>query len=149
MSDMTEKPDAPVREANAMIAGMAPEMADGAFVFCITSDPAVAAACAVQAVSKFVEAEGDSFILPLPEAERLGFDCSLPMRMITLTVHSALDGSGLTAAVSSELATLNIPCNMVAAFCHDYLFVPDQCADRAFEALVALQGRFKSLSTQD
>ena len=144
MSNLTEKPNEPVREANTMIAGMAPEMANGSFVFCITDDPAIAAACTEQAIAMFVEAEGDSFILPMAEAERLGFDCSLPMRMITLTIHSALDGSGLTAAVSSELAALNIPCNMVAAYCHDYLFVPDQCADRAFEALVALQGRFKS-----
>lgn len=149
MSNMTEKPNELVREANAMVAGMAPEMADGSYVFCITADPAAAAACTEQAIAMFVEAEGNSFILPQPEAERLGFDCSLPMRMITLTVHSALDGSGLTAAVSSELARLNIPCNIVAAFCHDYIFVPDHCADRSFDALVALQGRFKSLPMQD
>jgi len=43
---------------------------------------------------------------------------------ITLTVHSALDGVGLTAAVSAALAEAGIACNVVAAFHHDYLFVP-------------------------
>ena len=144
MSNLTEKPNEPVREANTMIAGMAPEMANGSFVFCITDDPAIAAACTEQAIAMFVEAEGDSFILPMAEAERLGFDCSLPMRMITLTIHSALDGSGLTAAVSSELAALNIPCNMVAAFCHDYVFVPADRAEQALRALTNLQKRYLS-----
>ena len=144
MTEMTDTPNTPIREAEAMLASMAPELQDGSFVFCSTSDPSVASTCAQLAIAKFVEAEGDSFILPLPEAEPLGFDCSLPMRMITLTVNSALDGFGLTAAVSSELAALKIPCNMVAAFCHDYVFVPADCAERALRALINLQMRYLS-----
>jgi hypothetical protein len=86
-----------------------------------------------------VEAEGRSFILPVAEAEALGFDCSIPMRQITLMVNSALDGVGLTAAVSGELARLNIPCNMVAAHHHDHVFVPGEMADRALAALSEMQ----------
>jgi hypothetical protein len=47
------------------------------------------------------------------------------MACLTLRVHSALDGVGLTAAVASALAEIGIPCNMVAAFHHDHAFVPE------------------------
>jgi hypothetical protein len=52
-----------------------------------------------------------------------------------LTVHSALDGVGLTAAVASALADAGIPCNMVAAFHHDHAFVPLDDAPRALAIL--------------
>ena len=55
---------------------------------------------------------------------------------ITLMVHSALDGVGLTAAVAAALAEVGIACNVVAAFHHDHLLVP---WDRRDEALVLLQ----------
>jgi hypothetical protein len=55
---------------------------------------------------------------------------------ITLMVHSALEGVGLTAAVAAALAEVGIACNVVAAFHHDHLLVP---WDRRDEALVLLQ----------
>jgi hypothetical protein len=55
---------------------------------------------------------------------------------ITLTVHSALEGIGLTAAVAAAIAEAGIACNVVAAFHHDHLLVP---WDRRGEALERLQ----------
>jgi hypothetical protein len=55
---------------------------------------------------------------------------------ITLMVHSALDGVGLTAAVAGALAQAGIACNVVAGFHHDHIFVPWQRRD---EALAILQ----------
>lgn len=55
---------------------------------------------------------------------------------ITLTVHSALDGVGLTAAVAGGLAAAGIACNVIAGFHHDHLFVPWERRD---EALAILQ----------
>jgi hypothetical protein len=60
------------------------------------------------------------------------------MACLTLTVHSALDGVGLTAAVASALADEGIPCNMVAAFHHDHVFVPEERAEEALAILRAL-----------
>jgi hypothetical protein len=61
------------------------------------------------------------------------------MRRIELTVRSALDGVGLTAAVASALAEAGIPCNVVAAFHHDHVFAPAAMAERALAVLHALQ----------
>ena len=87
----------------------------------------------------FREAEGVSLILPRKTAEALGFPVDLPMRRIVLGVASALDGVGLTAAVASALAAEAIPCNVVAAFCHDHVFVPSAMAERALAILKALE----------
>ena len=127
----------PVRDTAAMIAGMAPKAMPGRFVFCSTADPALAARAAPLALGSFREAEGLSLILPETEARALGFDAALPMACITLTVASALDGVGLTAAVAAALAEAGIPCNMVAAFHHDHVFVPAKELSRALDLLKA------------
>ena len=57
------------------------------------------------------------------------------MRQITLMVHSALDGVGLTAAVANALAAEGCPCNVVAAYHHDHIFVAVQDADKAMKVL--------------
>ncbi|MET0239532.1 MAG: ACT domain-containing protein [Sphingobium sp.] len=128
-----------IRETAAMIAGMTPLLRDGLFIFCGTDDPALAAGCHADALAMLVEPEGWSFILPLDKAAGLGFDCALPMRQITLSVLSALDGVGLTAAVATALARRGIACNMVAANRHDHVFVPAERAEEAMAALLALQ----------
>jgi hypothetical protein len=127
-----------IRETTAMIAAMSPHLRPGEFVFCSTVDPALAAACSKTALGMFMEAEGHSFILPAADAGSLGLDCSMPMRSITLEVHSALDGVGLTAAVSRALADAGIPCNMIAAYHHDHVFVPTAAAERALAALESM-----------
>ena len=76
-------------------------------------------------------------ILPQDTAQALRL-AGLPMRRITLSVHSALDGVGLTAAVAGALAEAGIACNMVAAFHHDHAFVPADDAEPALAVLRAL-----------
>jgi hypothetical protein len=131
----------PVGETKAMIAQMSPELRAGTVIYCTTRDDSLATRCLEGALCMFAEDEGRTFILPIDEARQLGFDTSMPMRRITLTVHSALDGVGLTAAVSAALADLGIPCNIVAAYHHDHLFVAEPAAAAALEALVTLQKR--------
>jgi hypothetical protein len=60
---------------------------------------------------------------------------------ITLQVHSALEGVGLTAAVSGGLAAAGIACNVVAGFHHDHLFVPWARRDEALAVLRELAAR--------
>ena len=131
----------PVSETGAMLAGMEPVEQPGRWVFCIL--PA-GSPLPAETLASFVEAEGLSVILPVEAAARIGADTSAPMTQITLTVHSSLIGVGLTAAVATSLAEKAIPCNMVAAFHHDHVFVPEALAPQAMETLRALQARHRS-----
>ncbi|WP_367718742.1 ACT domain-containing protein [Nitratireductor sp. GISD-1A_MAKvit] len=81
---------------------------------------------------------------PSSGADALGFDTEMPMRRITLNVFSALDGVGLTAGVATALAEKNIPCNVIAAFHHDHVFVPEKLADMALSVLQDVQTRAQS-----
>jgi uncharacterized protein len=125
-----------VRERQAMLAGMTPVLTEGTYIFCSTSDAAAAAILAPRSLALFREAEGLALVLPLAEAAAHGFDVSLPMRRIVLEVFSALDGVGLTAGVATALADAGIPCNMIAAYHHDNVFVPEP---QALQALALLQ----------
>ncbi|MDM9628081.1 ACT domain-containing protein [Rhizobium sp. S152] len=129
----------PVRNRKAMLSGMTPILTEGSFVFCTSRDERILVRALPVALASFREAEGISLILSRSTAADLGLPCDLPMRRILLEVYSSLEGVGLTAAVASALSDEGIPCNMVAAYQHDHVFVPADMADRALEILKALQ----------
>jgi hypothetical protein len=95
------------------------------------------------------EEEGTSIVLPRAEADRHGLAYALVSRRITLRVHSSLEAVGLTAAVSTALAGRGISCNVIAGVHHDHLFVPDDRADEALEALRTLSERTSSAGATD
>jgi hypothetical protein len=124
----------PVCDTDAMIAGMDPALLPGEVGF--ASFPGEVPAALAEARALVREAEGVTLVLPLGHpALPAG---ALAMRQITLRVASALDGVGLTAAVATALAERDIPCNVIAGYHHDHLFVP---AERAEEALEVLRRR--------
>ena len=129
----------PIRSGQAMIAGMEPVLDAADYVFCTSRDSAVLEAARSSALSSFAEQEGLSLVLPVEAARSLGLHYDGVMRRIVLTVYSALDGVGLTAAVAGKLAEAGIACNMVAAFHHDHVFVPAAEAERAMGLLRDLQ----------
>jgi hypothetical protein len=112
----------PVGDLAAMLAGMAPMLDANRWAFAL-----VEGALPEDAFALIREDEGTTAIVP---QESGGF------ARITLSVHSALDGVGLTAAVAGVLAEAGIACNVVAGFHHDHLFVP---WERRAEALEILQ----------
>ncbi|WP_170750820.1 ACT domain-containing protein [Ruegeria lacuscaerulensis] len=123
----------PVTETKDMIAGMRPALQPGEYAFVVWPPDAewprgTRASC--------IEAEGLSLIVPFEAAQ----NGAVPMRCITLQVHSSLEGVGLTAAVSSALAQADIPANMVAGYHHDHVYVPSDQADKAVAILTELQG---------
>jgi hypothetical protein len=129
----------PILDTQAMLSGMTPSLDATEYLFCTTADAALVEQAAPLALSWFHEDEGVSLILAADRAEALGFSAGVPMRRITLTVFSSLEGIGLTAAVSTALARHGIPCNMVAAYHHDHVFVPSALADLAMQVLMDLQ----------
>ena len=120
-----------IRDGLEMVRQMRPERVPGVWTFQSVA-PADLAALGPRIRALFHEAEGPSVVLPAePGAPGA-------MAQITLTVHSALDGVGLTAAVSGALARAGIACNVIAATHHDHLFVPESRADEALDILRAL-----------
>jgi len=115
---------------------MEPALADGSFVYASVPEGALTEALLSAAIGVFRETEGVTLILPAGTAD--GLFTSPPMRMITLTVHSSLEAVGLTAAFAAALTREGISANVVAAFHHDHIFVPERDAGRAMEALTAL-----------
>lgn len=111
----------PVSDLAGMLAGMAPVLDERHWRFVVVEGDTPADAFAL-----IREDEATTAIVPHPNS---GF------ARITLMVHSALEGVGLTAAVSGALAQAGIACNIVAGFHHDHLFVPWDRRDEALEQL--------------
>ena len=128
-----------IQSARKALTAMNPVFDPNEYLFCAPADFATMVNASADALCIFREQEGASLILPRAAAERFGFKVDLPMRRITLMANSALDGVGLTAAVSAALATERIPCNVVAAYRHDHLFIPKDFAERALAVLERLQ----------
>ena len=124
-----------VRETEAMIRGMAPDLVPGRVMFRSVS---VNEAADLLATARAMVREAEGVLLIVPVSD----DADEPqaMRQITLGVLSALDGIGLTAAISTALAARGIPCKIVAAYHHDHVFVPEDRAEEALEALKRLSG---------
>jgi hypothetical protein len=127
------------RDLNALLRDMKPEMQPGIFVFC-TIPPNENIPAAVNPLLTFREQEGTTLVIPREEAEAAGLRYAFPSRLITLTVHSALDAVGFLAAITARLTEAGISVNAVSAFHHDHLFVPVDRADHAMAALRQMSG---------
>jgi hypothetical protein len=98
---------------------------------------------ALDPVCVFREAEAISVICSVERAEKAGMKVDRVYRQITLQVHSSLEAVGFLAAVAAALAAVGVPCNAVSAYYHDHIFVPEDKAEKAMEALssIARTGR--------
>lgn len=83
----------------------------------------------------FHEKEGVTLIIAQQEAIDKNIDYESVYKLISLNVHSSLDAVGLTAAFSTKLAEKNISANVVAAYYHDHIFVPEEKAGQALAAI--------------
>ena len=127
------------QEWGRVFVGLSPELHPEAYVFCTTPSASPVGERIGRAIAMFREDEGLTLVLRVEDALEYGFDASLPMARIVLNVFSALNGVGLTAAVATALAEVNIPCNVIAAYHHDHIFVPLHMGPPALALLVALQ----------
>jgi len=114
-----------------LLASMEPVRQPGTFVF--VSVPEVPAGC--HPVATVQEAEGLTLVLTKQDADAHALGAGFEAAMISLTIHSALDAVGLTAAFAKALASEGISCNVIAGYFHDHLFVPVDRADEAMDAL--------------
>jgi len=115
---------------------MNPKLNDGEFVYCLVDS--ISHAATLNPLCFFQEEEGVTVILPRADADKAELSYSVICAWITLTVHSALEAVGLTAAVSHALTNANISCNVVAAYYHDHIFIPVKDVEQAMQVLLKL-----------
>jgi hypothetical protein len=129
-------------DLNKLIASMHPELRDGTYVF-VTMPFDDADSVGLGAVMSFREAEGVTMIVPEQTASAAGLMGVFPCRMVTLTVHSALNAVGFLATIATRLAAAGISVNAVSAFFHDHLFVPAGQAEETVEILCRMAADVK------
>ncbi|SET02362.1 ACT domain-containing protein [Stigmatella erecta] len=124
---------------SALLRGLSPTLNPGEYVFCTVSDEHVLQG--TRPLGSFQEREGLTVILERPQADRLQLPYTYVAAWITISIHSALEAVGLTAALSTALAQAGISCNVVAGFYHDHLFVSAAEGPRALQVLRGLAAR--------
>jgi uncharacterized protein len=131
----------PVSNLKAMLASMSPKLNAARVAYLSSKDvQGVLAKLPPQSIiGTFREEEAMTFIVELTAAENSGLEILFRGAWITLTVHSALEGVGLTAAFATALGNEGISANVVAAYYHDHIFVSVEDAERAMAALRKLQ----------
>ncbi|MCV0437561.1 MULTISPECIES: ACT domain-containing protein [unclassified Hydrogenophaga] len=115
---------------------MAPDLRPETYVYCTFQDYRLPDD--LSPICTFRESEGLTAIVERAQAVRAKVPFIFEAKLITLTVHSSLEAIGFLATISTALARAGIPCNAVAAFHHDHLFIPVDRADDAFALLEAL-----------
>jgi hypothetical protein len=120
-------------DLSILMRNMNAELDDGEYVFCTV--PESIKPSPEEILGSFREKEGLTVILSRRCADDLHLHYDFVSSWITLTVHSSLSAVGLTAACSNALALDKIPCNMVAAYFHDHIFVPVKYAQKALACL--------------
>ncbi len=89
---------------------------------------------ASEAIMTFRESEGWTAILPIGEntpADNLWV-------WLEMSVHSDLNAVGFLARIAVTLSEAGVPCNAIAGYYHDHIFVPENKADIAVTALEVL-----------
>lgn len=112
---------------------MKPKLNSGEFVFCEVKS--LEKLNLNEILMTFREDESITIIIEKQIADKLNLKYSFISSWITLTIHSALEAVGLTAAFSGALSENEISCNVVAAFYHDHIFVDKKDAEKAMEIL--------------
>ena len=118
---------------DTLIAGMAPVLTPGVYVFTTSQAPPD-----LPAIMRFEEAEGTTLITTRATAEAANLAYEFPCRMITLNVHSSLEAVGFMARITTALAAEGMGVNPVSGFYHDHLFVPEDRVEDAMRVLKAL-----------
>ena len=121
------------KDLDVLLKTMSPRLNEGEFVFCCVPD--LTGIDPASVIGTFQEAEGTTVILSRRKADELGLPYSFVSAWITLTVHSALEAVGLTAAFSAALTREGISCNVIAGYHHDHIFVGIHDAPKAMAAL--------------
>ena len=115
-----------------------PSLMLGDFVFCTAANLNYGDFAELQPLASYQEEEGLTLVLSKQSADVAGLAYDSVFNCIILMVHSSLEAVGLTAAVSGKLAANGISANVMAAYHHDHVFVPENKAKLALQLLAEL-----------
>lgn len=127
------------KELALLLANMRPSLGEDDYVFTTVRDVSAVMQTGIRPKAMFVEHEGTTLILTVADAQLAQLTFEGSYRCITLNVHSSLEAVGLTAAVATALAKVNISANVLAAYYHDHIFVPSAKAQQALDTLLDLR----------
>ena len=125
----------------ALIRNLRPKTLPATYVFCSLADTNYGALSHTIPLACFAEPQGLSLVITKESADLEGLAYQGTFRCISLQVHSSFEAIGLTAAVTSELATHGISANVIAGYYHDHVFVPSRHADLALRLLESMSSR--------
>ncbi|MFN8355102.1 MAG: ACT domain-containing protein [Spirosomataceae bacterium] len=108
-------------DLQVILQNLKPKLNEGEYVFCAVDETQRVDLKEVQMI--FKEQEAITLVLRKEVANRLNLKYDFVAAWITLDIHTALEGVGLTAVFSKALADANISANVVAAFYHDHVFI--------------------------
>ncbi|WP_414828745.1 ACT domain-containing protein [Alteromonas sp. H39] len=122
-----------------LLQNLMPVLSDETYVFVTTTEPDQTALLDPRVKGMFREKEGITLIVEVDYAKEHALDYEGTFRCITCEVHSSLDAVGMTSAMTAALTHFGISANVVAAYYHDHIFVPERRAEEAVSALASLQ----------
>jgi hypothetical protein len=125
-------------DLDKLIGSMQPVLGEPEYVFASWDKDSPVPVAQLEPLGMFYEKEGLTVIVLKSSADTLGIIYQGVFQCITLNVYSSLEAVGLTAVVSSALASQGISANVVAAYYHDHIFVPVAKANQALSCLLKL-----------
>ncbi len=127
----------PVTNLNQLLKFMQPKLASGKFVFCTLPESKLLT-LKIKPKLLFHEEEGVTLVVEKEVAEKNQLSYDKVWSLITLTVHSDLSAVGFLAAITPALAKAGISVNVISAYYHDHLFVPEGKKEEAMKVLKKL-----------
>lgn len=121
------------KDLSILLESLNPVLNDGIYVFCCDSNSSD-----IKREDIFIEIkeqEGNTLVVLKENAISYGLPYEFESSWITLKVQSSLEAIGLTASFSQALGKEGIPCNVIAGFHHDHIFVPISLTQKAMETL--------------
>ena len=134
-----------VKDLHTILKSLSPELREEEYVFCTFQAAQYGDYSHLNPIASFIESEGLTLVIEDCVARECNIASSTVMRCITLNVNSDLEAVGLTAIISKTLADHGISANVIAAYHHDHIFVQNESASDAINALKLLQKQHSKL----
>ncbi len=126
------------KDLEILLRSMRPKLSECQFVFCNIL-PDKLSTLKMEPLFVFREEEGATIIIEKRQADSESLYYDDVWSRIELTVHSSLSAIGFLAAITAKLSENRISVNVVSAYFHDHLFVPQEKASLAMQVLDELQ----------